>query len=50
MIKAPPEWGIEPAPDRLRILGGLDLFVLWFSLGVGLLVYAAGAELLELGL
>jgi len=50
VIKAPPEWGIEPAPDRLKILRGLDLFVLWFSLGVGLLVYAAGAELLELGL
>jgi len=50
MIKAPPEWGIEPAPRELRVLRGVDLFILWFSLGVGLLVYAAGAELMSLGL
>ena len=44
-IKAPPEWGIEPVPSDKRILGFLDYFVLWSSLGVGLLVILAGAQL-----
>lgn len=44
-IHFPPEWGVEPVPARHRILGALDYFVLWSSLGVGLLVLAAGALL-----
>jgi putative hydroxymethylpyrimidine transporter CytX len=44
-IKAPPEWGIERVPERIKVLGSLDYFVLWSSLGVGLLVLQAGAFL-----
>lgn len=36
---------MEPVPDSLRILRTFDLFVLWSSLGVGLLVLAAGTLL-----
>src|SRR5256885_1344176 len=42
-LRRPPEWGVEPVPDSLRILRTFDLFVLWSSLGAGLLVLAAGA-------
>jgi nucleobase:cation symporter-1, NCS1 family len=38
-------WGIEPVPERLRVLGGLDLGLLWANLGVSLLVVVAGAVL-----
>ena len=31
-------WGIEPVPERLRVLGGFDLGLLWGNLGVSLLV------------
>ncbi len=44
-IPSPPAWGVDPVPDRLRRLRGFDLFVLWSSLGVGLLVLEAGALL-----
>ena len=44
-IRAPPEWGIEPVPREHKILRGVDLFVLWSSLGVGLLVLVAGSLL-----
>lgn len=44
-LPSPPAWGIDPIPDRLRQLHGFDLFVLWSSLGVGLLVLEAGAFL-----
>src|SRR5574340_1428516 len=47
-LRRPPEWGTEPVPERLRILRGYDLFVLWSSLGVGLLVLAAGTLLISL--
>jgi putative hydroxymethylpyrimidine transporter CytX len=40
-----PSWGIEPVPDRLRVLGALDHFLLWSSLGVSLLVIVVGALL-----
>ena len=40
-----PSWGIEPVPDRLRTLGGLDTTLLWTSLGLSLLVLVAGAVL-----
>jgi nucleobase:cation symporter-1, NCS1 family len=38
-------WGIEPVPDRYRVLGTLDHFLLWSSLGVSLLVIVVGALL-----
>ncbi len=44
-LRLPPQWGIDPVPSRLRQLRGPDFFVLWFSLGIGLLVLAAGALL-----
>lgn len=44
-VVAPPEWGIRPVPAEHRVLRFLDLFVLWSSLGVGLLVLEAGALL-----
>ena len=40
-----PNWGIEPVPDRLRVLSGLDGFLLWANLSVSLLVIVAGAFL-----
>jgi putative hydroxymethylpyrimidine transporter CytX len=40
-----PNWGITPVPERMRILSGLDLTLLWGSLGVSLLVVVAGALL-----
>jgi len=44
-IRNPPEWGIEPVPSKHRFLRGIDYFVLWSSLGVGLLVFSAGSFL-----
>jgi putative hydroxymethylpyrimidine transporter CytX len=38
-------WGIEPVPSRLRVLGGLETGLLWGNLGVSLLVIVAGAIL-----
>src|SRR2546421_7063794 len=40
-----PSWGIEPVPDRLRVLGLLDGLLLWTNLSVSLLVIVAGAFL-----
>jgi putative hydroxymethylpyrimidine transporter CytX len=40
-----PEWGVSPVPEKQRTLGGLDYFILWSSLGVGLLVFSAGSLL-----
>ncbi|HEU0305122.1 MAG TPA: cytosine permease [Gaiellaceae bacterium] len=40
-----PSWGIEPVPERLRVLGFLDTAALWGSLGVSLLVLVAGTYL-----
>jgi NCS1 family nucleobase:cation symporter-1 len=40
-----PEWGITPVQGKHRTLGGLDYFILWSSLGVGLLVFSAGSLL-----
>jgi putative hydroxymethylpyrimidine transporter CytX len=37
--------GIEPIPERHRVLGFLDYFVLWADFGVGLLVLLAGTLL-----
>jgi NCS1 family nucleobase:cation symporter-1 len=36
-LKAP-SWGIEPVPERLRVLGFGDTFLLWLNLGISLLV------------
>src|SRR2546425_1457655 len=47
-LRRPPEWGVDPVPPSLRILRTFDFFVLWSSLGVGLLVLAAGAVLVTL--
>ena len=44
MDKAP-QWGIEPVPERLRVLGLADNTLLWGSLGVSLLVLVAGSFL-----
>lgn len=38
-------WGIDPVPPRLRVLGGLEMGLLWGNLGVSLLVIVAGAIL-----
>ncbi len=42
LIRHPPEWGVEPVPPGERQMRAVDFFVLWFSLGVGLLVLYAG--------
>src|SRR3990172_12177657 len=44
-IRRPPEWGVEPVAPEARQLRAIDIFVLWSSLGVGLLVLAAGTLL-----
>src|SRR5438876_7503420 len=38
-----PSWGIEPVPERLRVLGLLDTFLLWTNLGISLLVLVAAS-------
>jgi purine-cytosine permease-like protein len=40
-----PQWGIEPVPSRLRLLGTFDGLLLWANLSVSLLVIVAGAFL-----
>jgi nucleobase:cation symporter-1, NCS1 family len=45
LSKDAPEWGIEPVPSRLRLLGTLDSILLWANLSVSLLVIVAGAFL-----
>src|SRR6184192_4156695 len=40
-LRRPPEWGVEPVPDSLRVLRTFDLFVLWSSLGAGRAARAA---------
>jgi nucleobase:cation symporter-1, NCS1 family len=42
-VKDAPNWGIEPVPDRLRVLGGVDTFLLWTNLGISLLVLVAAS-------
>ena len=38
-------WGIDPVPERLRLLGTWDTTLLWGNLGVSLLVLVLGALL-----
>jgi NCS1 family nucleobase:cation symporter-1 len=40
-----PSWGIDPVPERLRVLGVFDGLLLWTNLSVSLLVIVAGAFL-----
>jgi nucleobase:cation symporter-1, NCS1 family len=37
-LQKTPQWGIEPVPERLRILGLFDTTLLWTNLGISLLV------------
>src|SRR5436305_3310879 len=37
-LRETPSWGIEPVPERLRVLGPVDTTLLWTNLGVSLLV------------
>jgi putative hydroxymethylpyrimidine transporter CytX len=37
-MQGTPQWGIEPVPERLRVLGFMDTTLLWTNLGVSLLV------------
>ena len=43
MSEQGPAWGIEPVPERLRVLGLVDQLLLWGNLSVSLLVIVAGA-------
>ena len=40
-----PSWGIQPVPDRLRVLRFTDTVLLWGNLSVSLLVIVAGGLL-----
>ncbi len=42
-----PECGMKPVPDKHLVLGGLDYFILWPNIDVGLLVLSAGSLLCE---
>src|SRR3982750_544878 len=48
MDEKTPSWGIEPVPERLRVLGLLDLTLLWGNLSVSLLVIVAAAGLVPM--
>ena len=48
MEERTPSWGIEPVPERLRVLGLLDLTLLWGNLSVSLLVIVAAAGLVPM--
>jgi putative hydroxymethylpyrimidine transporter CytX len=48
MDERTPAWGIEPVPERLRVLGLLDLTLLWGNLSVSLLVIVAAAGLVPM--
>src|SRR5262249_50019532 len=37
-LQETPSWGIEPVPERLRVLGMLDTTLLWTNLSISLLV------------
>jgi putative hydroxymethylpyrimidine transporter CytX len=45
LILGVPEWGIEPVPPDLRRFGVLDGWVLWFNLGISLLLPIVAAFL-----
>src|SRR5437868_697917 len=45
MDERTPAWGIQPVPERLRVLGLADTMLLWGNLSVSLLVIVLGAVL-----
>jgi putative hydroxymethylpyrimidine transporter CytX len=45
MLDTTPSWGVDPVPERLRVLSGLDSTLLWGNLSVSLLVIVIGALL-----
>jgi nucleobase:cation symporter-1, NCS1 family len=45
MANETPSWGIEPVPERHRVLGLVDQTMLWGNLGVSLLVLVIGGLL-----
>src|SRR5437588_12953215 len=45
MAQQAPSWGITPVPERLRVLGLFDSFLLWGNRSVSLLVIVIGALL-----
>ena len=45
MSSEAPSWGIEPVPERLRVLSFFDSLLLWGNLSVSLLVIVIGALL-----
>jgi NCS1 family nucleobase:cation symporter-1 len=40
-----PSWGIEPVPERLRVLGLTDTFLLWTNFGISILVLVSASYL-----
>jgi nucleobase:cation symporter-1, NCS1 family len=40
-----PSWGIEPVPERLRVLGIFDSFLLWTNFGISILVLVSASYL-----
>ena len=40
-----PQWGVEPVPERLRVLGLFDTFLLWTNLGISILVLVSAVYL-----
>jgi nucleobase:cation symporter-1, NCS1 family len=44
-LQQTPSWGIDPVPERYRVLGLLDQTMLWGNLGVSLLVLVIGGFL-----
>jgi NCS1 family nucleobase:cation symporter-1 len=48
MDERTPSWGITPVPERLRVLGLVDMTLLWGNLSVSLLVIVAAAGLVPM--
>ena len=48
-LRKPEDWGVNPVPPEKRNLRAIDLGVLWFNLGVGLLVLYAGSFIAGFG-
>jgi nucleobase:cation symporter-1, NCS1 family len=38
-----PSWGVEPVPERLRLLGITDTFLLWTNFGISILVLVSAS-------
>ena len=48
MDERTPNWGIDPVPERMRVLGLFDLTLLWGNLSISLLVIVAAAGLVPM--